>query len=582
MKYIKIHILLLLLVILTVSLGAQQQIRFGMNYSLGFENQFDSETWENNGAWLQSKGLMRFQAEAWNVLHVTTEVSMNERWINIYSKDSSSWSDGLQHFAVDFPSNPVSYLLGPLSLDYMKLVFQNPYVVTEMGFKYAKLPHHQNALWTTVDGEWEAGYDSTGGYLHLSTGSRLNHIGPVRFRAALMPNKSADRAGNQYGMLGWAAFQFMGHTLDFQYNGAYGRDKNINGNDDGWLTIFDEIYETDLILGYNSTVAGLNIQANFLYNLWGAEKVIEAGGIEKRRLYTPPSSDVSNVLPEAYKENFAGAIRLFYDLNKVRAGRLAVGYRLRGSQANMMYVEQGSDSHDHITDQLGGRNTQHAYVDYTLPGFLRGFNSGVYAGSEFILFGDGRYQPYNPNNMKIEVNPWLDYNLREIRLNARVWVYANMDIHTDHKVKRGDAESPFLLEKLGVRVETGSLSREVRSVEVFAGFDNQEENYWYNSYLATVRLINNLNIQGGFMLRIPHSGVEENKNPVGAFAGVNYRLPILTRPMLYAQFLWNMNPYKSMTDGVHIYDMDGYLTAGYVRNNYNGLAAIRLGLRWEM
>ena len=587
MDYWKKVCLLLLITAVTVSLNphdslnAQQQIRFSTSYTLGFENQFDSETWENNGAWIQSKGLMRFQAEAWNVLHVTTEVSMNERWQTLNNNDTP-WDNGFKHLAVDTFTNPISYLAGPPSLDYMKLVFQNPYIVTEMGYKYAKLPHHQNALWTTVDGEWEAGYDSTGGYLYLSTGSRLSNIGPVRIRGALAPNKTADRAGHQYGMFGWLAAQYRGHTLDFQYNGAYGRDKNINGSDDGWETIFDERYQTDFILGYSSNVAGLGIQANFLYNLWGAEKIIEEDGTAKRRLYSPPSSDVSNVLPEEYKENLAGAFRLFYDLNRFSAGRLALGYRLRGSQASMMYVEQGADGHDHISDQLGARNTQRAYIDYTLPSFLRGFNSGVNAGSEFILYKDGIHQPYNPENIKFEIDPWLDYNLRELRLNARVWVYANMDIHTDNMVQRGDSESPFLLEKLGVRVETGSLSREVRNVEVFAGFDNQMEDYWYNSYLATVRFFNNLNLQGGFMLRLPHSGIEENSNPFGVFVGANYRLPVIARPMLYGQFLYNMNPYKSLTDGLHIYDMDGYLTSGWGRNNYSGISAIRVGLRWEL
>ena len=44
MKYLKKHILFLSLVIITASLNAQQQIRFAMNYSLGFEDKFDSET----------------------------------------------------------------------------------------------------------------------------------------------------------------------------------------------------------------------------------------------------------------------------------------------------------------------------------------------------------------------------------------------------------------------------------------------------------------------------------------------------------------------------------------------------------
>jgi hypothetical protein len=329
----------------------------------------------------------------------------------------------------------------------------------------------------------------------------------------------------------------------------------------------------------------MSIQANLLYNLWGSEKFYdEDDEVYKRRAYSPSTSDVSNVIPEDYRENFAAAIRLSYDLRQFNAGNIALGYRLRGSQANMMYIEQGADGHDHLTDQLGERNSQRVHLEYTLPSFqaLNGFAAGFISGVNLLLYNDGLHKPWSEGNIQYHFNPWLDYNLRNIGLNARVWVYANMFYNTKEKIVRGDHESAFLLERAGIRVETGQITPEIRSVEVFAGFDNiWDRNYFYNSYLATVRMINNLNIQGGFMFRIAHSGVEAHDNPFGFFAGFNQRLNILSRPILYSQFLWNMNPYKGTTDGIHVYDLDGYLLGGGGRYSYSGRSAARIGLRWE-
>lgn len=578
MKPCKAYGLLILFIILFFPLNLYaQQIRFGTYSGIGFESKFDSRTFEPFDAWTQFRGLLRFQAEAFGTLYINAEMAM-EGGASLYNTNNDvGWGDGWKHFFTDMLTNPIAYYSNPPSLDQFRMTFQNPWVITDLGYKYAKLPWHQNALWMTVDGDWDAGYNSTGGFVALSTGSRFTNIGPVRIKAVVSPNKSADRAGNQYGFFGWISGDYRGHLLDFQYNGAYGKN--------GWDSIFDEIYEADYILGYSTRYLGLGIQANLLMNIWGAEKKVTDDGVEYRQLYTPSSSDVVNALPEAELiENMASAVRLSYDLTRFRAGKASLGYRFRGSQANLMYVKQdGGDNR--LSDQLGYRNTQYVYVNYTLPPLVNSLSAGINAGSESVLYKNGRHIPYNnPDNVIINFNPWFDYDLRYLRLNARVWGYMDMSVRTaeEDRIRRGGSESAFLFSKAGIRVETGMIHRAVRGVEVFAGFDNQEENYWYNTYLATVKLPRRWNAQGGFMMRIPQGDTDNNPNPLGFFAGAVHRLPIISRPVLYAQFLWNMNPYKGFNDGIHNYDLDGYLTSGWARNSYSGDAAIRAGLRWEL
>jgi len=82
------------------------------------------------------------------------------------------------------------------------------------------------------------------------------------------------------------------------------------------------------------------------------------------------------------------------------------------------------------------------------------------------------------------------------------------------------------------------------------------------------------------MIRAANKDVEKHNNPLGLYLAANTRIQSLaSRPFLYAHFLWNMNPYKSFTDGITMYDLDEYLP--YVRGKYENNAAIRIGLRWD-
>ena len=58
------------------------------------------------------------------------------------------------------------------------------------------------------------------------------------------------------------------------------------------------------------------------------------------------------------------------------------------------------------------------------------------------------------------------------------------------------------------------------------------------------------------------------------------KLPIPQKPVLYTQFLWNMDPYKGFGDGQDNLDMDGYVTGPGV-GDYAGEGAFRIALRWD-
>jgi hypothetical protein len=123
---------------------------------------------------------------------------------------------------VDTIFDPVYYYGGQSSaatyLGHFKSGLTTKYVEWTTGYKYAKLAPHTNVSWITVDKEWEAGYSQTGGFNAFSLGQELRQIGDVTINATIAPNRSADRAGNQYGLYSFVNAQYGKQYLDFQYN----------------------------------------------------------------------------------------------------------------------------------------------------------------------------------------------------------------------------------------------------------------------------------------------------------------------------------------------------------------------------
>ena len=58
------------------------------------------------------------------------------------------------------------------------------------------------------------------------------------------------------------------------------------------------------------------------------------------------------------------------------------------------------------------------------------------------------------------------------------------------------------------------------------------------------------------------------------------KLNIPQKPILYTQFVWNMDPYKGFGDGQENINYDGY-TLGDGAGDYAGAGAFRVALRWD-
>ena len=505
---------------------------------------------------------------------------------NLYKRDSmgnvvTSFADGLQNMFTDLIFDPLYWIggqkptdsdsLNPVNasgwayLGHFKAGFETDYVNWTTGYKYAKLSPHTNVSWNTIDKEWEAGYGAVGGFNIFELGSALRNIGDVvTLNATIAPNRSADRAGNQYGLYSFVTAQTPYGYFDVQYNGAYGYTFD---------TIFDKAYETDVIFGYKGTFGPVTAKVNALYSGF-------ADG------YVPGTSDVTVTDPDAsFIDGTASNVQVTYAADMFD---VTLGFRHRGKQANMMYVEEGADYHTNISDQLGDLNKLKFWVDGNVTP-IDMLTVGATVGAEKDL-NTKDYTTEAKSLMKLNIEPKVTVRLTDvIGIDTTIDAYGKMYALTNDSAKfdRGTKDgSSFILGEAGLQYNMGAINDVIGGINVKYGFDNGNDDdacsQLFNTLLAEVKLPLGFAVQAGFGLRTANGEAADPNAPFGAFLGAWKKLDtILQKPIVYAQFVYNMDPYMAFGDGQEQFDLDGYtLDKGVSR--YEGLAAIRLAMRWEI
>ena len=555
---------------------------------LGEDGDGDEAGLETVGIGLKS--YWKFSGYAVDKVPIYIEVALaeNESFENLYKKDTLKFSDGIKNFLVDMVMDPFYWLGGQKSstpdnavnatgwsyLGHFKTGFESDYVNWTTGYKYAKLTPHTNVSWTTVDKEWEAGYSAIGGFNIFELGSALRNIGDVvTLNATFAPNRSADRAGNRYGLYTFVTAQTPVGYFDVQYNGAYGTTFD---------TIFDEIYETDVIFGYKGTFGPVTFKLNGLYSGFGEKKI--ADGFKEA--YSPASSDVGATDADApFLDGTASNVQLTYTADMFD---VTLGFRHRGVQANMMYVEDNNDDdHTNIADQLGDPNKLKFWVDGNVTP-IEMLSIGLTVGAEKDLDTEG-YADKAKSLMKLNIEPKVSVKLTDvIGIDSSVDAYGKMYAYTNDSAKfdRGTKDgSSFILGEAGLQYNMGAINDVIGGINVKYAFDNGNDDDTcaaiFNTLLAEVKLPLGFTAQAGMGLRTANGDAKIDA-PFGAFLGAWKKLDtILQKPIVYAQFVYNMDPYMDFEDGQEQFNLDGYTLDNGVENYY-GKAAIRLAMRWEI
>ena len=588
----------------TSALTAKKGPKFQTWSMLGAQVKFDTvETKDSSDRTLDDAGVdsagiglksyWKFSGYAVDKVPIYVEVALaeNEGFANLYQEGSFSkgvkkdpvreWKDGFTNL-VDLVFDPIYYLDGQAAagtyLGHFKTGFESEWVNWTTGYKYAKLSPHTNVSWVTVDKEWEAGYSEVGGFNIFELGSALRNIGDVvTLNATIAPNRSADRAGNQYGMYAFVTAQTPVGYFDIQYNGAYGKTFD---------TMFSHIYETDVILGYKGTFGPVTVKMNGLWSGFGdGDLSVNDNEIYKSK-YVPAASDVGPVSSDApFLDGTASNVQVTYTADMFD---VTLGFRHRGVQANMMYVEEGADDHTNISDQLGSPNTMKFWLEGNVTP-IEMLTIGATVGAEKVFDTEGLDDDDAKALLKLNIEPKVSVKLTDvIGIDTTIDAYGKMYAYTNDstKFKRGTEDgAAFILGEAGLQYNMGAINDVIGGINVKYALDNGNDDescdQLFNTVLAEVKLPLGFTVQAGFGLRTANGDADDPVAPFGAFLGAWKKLEVLQKPIVYAQCVYNMDPYMDFGDGQEQFNLDGYTLDNGV-GNYEGAAAIRLAMRWEI
>ena len=514
-------------------------------------------------------------------MYVEIAVAEQDSFENLYKQgdkeEKIDFIDGLKKFGVGILTSPVDALDGGAAnatyLGHFKFGISSDYVNWTTGYKYAKLPPHQINDWITVDKEWEAGYSAVGGFNYFELGHKLQQLGPVTLKAAIAPNRSADRKGEQFGFFGWvnASVGPMA-TVDFQYNAALGKTFD---------TIFGHCYEQDFIVGYKGVYGPVTARANYVANLYGDGDLVKVNGVVKKTTFAPAASDVGAVDPKiSALANMAATADVNFSNDTLSA---TVGGRFRGKQAGLMYVEEGADDHTNVSDQLGNLNHMRFWADVN-ANVTTALNIGLNPYLEMTLDKDLK-SPYNDaDTMKIYAKPYFALDLDEaFYVPGKLDGYAEFNYFTKEadKVSSVIGNNQFRIEAAGIKYSM-ELSGAVKGIEAIYCYDDTDGDKLFNSVISTITLDKDYKVQAGFGIRTKNSESKvEINNPFGFFVGATKKLPVLAKPTAYLQFMYAMDPYNAFGDGPTAYKLDDYKLKNGV-SNYENNAAVRIGLHWDL
>ena len=574
----------------------------------------------------------------------------NQKVNYLYKKSTTNevtvdFADGIRNFLSGIFADPVHYLAqstdnsvsedgtsipGPGSrpfLGHLKFGFNTPYVNFLTGFNYAKPDVRQAITWKTVTGNWDAGYHHVGGFNVFSLGSKaaatLEEATGLVWDVGFAPNKTADRKGTKYGYWGWAGVKNDTFAIDFQTNGMY----------DGEYLFTDPV-EHDFIIGAKMPqieVGDGKLNWALQALLATHQKEFLNGASDNAIDYFGYSTDIwyRTANMDNFAEKLAANVQVGY---KAETFGVNLEYRMRGAQASMLYVrENHDDATFDLSDELGVANEQRiAFNGFVNCGEAATIDLGVKAKMPLIKyeaddklvvqsraarpswyvsrFDDNEALFYHGENGGVELffEPAVTVKLSDnISLNAygdmKFKSYSYMDgIDKDEANKYSASDSPFLFKKGGISATIGFDNDFFKSVDVFAGVDNG------NAIRMMETLIGQANFANDFVATLAF-GVKHYKetdakkaaitdegvnNPFAFAVGVSKRFKAMKKPTVYAQFVYNMDPFKHFGDGQDQLNLDRANVKGSVEkegvgnidavNWYDGRAAVRVGVRWDI
>lgn len=558
---------------------------------------------------------------------------------NDFGVDVISFEEGIKNFISGIFSNPVAYLSetgdnsdsakGPGKnpfLGHLKFGWNTPYINYVTGFNYAKPDVRQKITWKTIDGNWDAGYEHVGGFNQFSMGDKavaaLAELTGMSFDVGFAPNKTADRRGSKYGYWAWAGFSLNDLVVDFQSNGMYNGDY-----------MFYKPVEHDFIIGAKNTFdfgdAGklsASLQGLIATHQMSSAEIVSAGASNTTD-YFGYSTDVFYRSGDFDGiKNIAGNVQIGYECDMFSTN---LEYRLRGAQASMLYLRQNHDDGTFdLSETLGVLNSQKITLTSGVK-IVENVNVGLEVSAELPLekldATDKLVSTYATSSTEgmqswyaarflDDVKPLFDVEGVELAFMPSVEVgitdsisvsgYADMKFQTMESISTGTKEeyeqsdSKFLFEVAGLKGAFKFDNDIVKGLNVFYGFDNSNKERLFNTLCGQVMFPADLTATltlGLKTVKDTNAGKAFNKDANNPFAfglGVSKKFASFKKPTVYAEFVYNMDPYKKFGDGQDQLNLDrSNFNGGWQKEGaggidpvdyYDGEGALRVGIRWDI
>ncbi|MBD5414241.1 MAG: hypothetical protein HDR52_07490, partial [Treponema sp.] len=595
---------------------------------------------------------------------------------NDYGDETVTWEEGFKQFFGGLFGSPVAYFSrakdnaldskdGPGSnpfLGHLKFGFNTPWVKYYTGFNYAKMDVRAPIIWTTIDGNWDAGYKHVGGFNVFSLGDKpaamLEELAGIKLDVGFAPNKTGDRKGTKYGDIEWIDVQIpavYNLTIDLQSNGAYDSDY-----------LFYDSVERDFVLGARMDDIELgDLKLNWaLQGLLATHQKDTAGLVSSNAKDNPGSpsvldwsgysTDVWYRTTDMSGEKLAAAVKvgLKGDMFNVK-----VGYRMRGMQASMLYLRENHDDGTFdLSSNLGVLNSHAVNLDAglsLLDGAL-GINLGVEA--EFALKnlkrGDAAYDTYMQQipswyvtrrfteenaplfdidgGTELTITPAVTYAITDAislgvygDLNLNLYSYSediqyadgSNKFHAEHERYNANdgaelyssTNSIARFKKAGLSFNMKPDSDVVKGVDIYYGFDWSNKYRLFNTLVGQVKFPYDITASLAFGLKTenaagtayqqdyvdPNYKYNQDEYSIFSFAvGISKKMVSLKKPTVYAQFCYNMDPYAHFGSGQDNLNMDrSNINGSWAKEGvgkidpvdwYEGRAAIRVGMRWDI
>ena len=567
----------------------------------------------------------------------------------IYAKNKADaetleFEEGIKQFFSGMLSNPVAYLArandnnksndkGPGSnpfLGHLKFGFNTPYINYLTGFNFAKPDVRQAITWTTVCSSWDAGFQHVGGFNQFSLGSKavasLEEATGLTFDIGFAPNKTGDRKGTKYGYWGWFDVKKDDLVIDFQTNGMY------NGN-----YMFYEPVEHDFIIGAKDKIGGISfaVQALLATHQKNTSEIVAfntADGNGGNALdYFGYSTDVWYRSGDFDGiQNMAANVQVGY---KADMFNVNLEYRFRGMQASMLYLRENHDDGTFdLSNTLGVLNSQRiAFNGSVNPLEALKIDLGVTAEMALseLKAGDEEYDVWTgelekaswwksrrfieedaplfnrTGGAEFTFKPAVSYALEDYGIT--IGAYGDMNyqayqwsdgIDEDKANKYGESDSPFRFKKAGVSFAMTPDSDIVKGVNVYYGLDMSNKVRYFNTLIGQVMFPGDVTANLAFGLKTENTASADDSfdsdvnNPFAFAVGVSKRFKAMKKPTLYAQFVYNMDPFKHFGDGQDALNLDRCNVNGSHEKEgvgkidavdwYDGRAAMRVGIRWDI